>query len=131
MMVLALVTWPLGAMSLIGQGLISRKQPKTAATKASLPVSYWYLLALSVGYFLVVLFGAFIYYPPGVDLGPVVGLRVAAAFALVFSVFSLGFTHRSELKSRQIQTVVSNPYTPSLPGKTGKMGETGSDTLST
>lgn len=102
MTILAVVPWGLGAMSLIGQGLISRKHRKVATTKTSLPVSYWYLFAFSAAYFAVLFFGMLIYYPHDVDLGPALDLRVAAAFALFFSVLSLGCTHWSELKSQRI-----------------------------
>lgn len=107
MIILALVPWSLGAMSLIGQSLISRKHRKSASTKTSLPVSYWYLFAFSAAYFAVLFFGMFIYYPHNVYLGPSVNLRVAAAFALIFSVVSLGFTHWSELRSQRIQADIS------------------------
>jgi hypothetical protein len=96
-------------MSLIGQALISGKKRRASVAKTNLPACYWYLLILSVAYFFILFFGLFIYYPHGIDLGPAVNLRVFTAFALLFSVVSLGFTHWSELRSQQIQANVGEP----------------------
>lgn len=44
----------------------------------------------------------YIGYPSGVDLGPVVGLRIASAATLFFGVFSLGFTQWAGLRVRAL-----------------------------
>ena len=68
--------------------------------KVSLPAGYWLATFASLAYLLAVFIGGALYYPPGVDLGPAVNLRIFASGWLFLSLAGLGFAQWAGLRLR-------------------------------
>lgn len=91
-------------LSMARHHLVSWKHRKASQPAVRLPNGFRATALAALVYFLVVFLGCFIAYPHGVDLGPVVGLRIASAAALFFGVFSMGFTQWAGLRVRALQS---------------------------
>lgn len=93
-----------GFLSMARLQLIAWEHRKTPQPTVRLPSGFWVAALAALIYLLAVFFGCFVAYPHGVDLGPVVGLRIASAATLFFGVFSLGFTQLAALRVRALQS---------------------------
>ena len=91
-------------MSVAGHHIITWKHRKDPQSKVQLPLGFWIVASSAFDYLLLVFFGIYLTYPNGVDLGPSVSLRIASAAALFFGVASLGFTQRTGLRVRALQS---------------------------
>jgi len=102
--------------SIAGHHLIIWEQRRAPQPKVPLPRGIWVASFTALGYFLAVFFGAYIFYPHGVDLGATVNLRLASAAALFFGVSALGFTQWAGLRVRALQSarLTIRPSRPSF-----------------
>ena len=74
---------------------------KEASTfKVSFPTAYWIGVFASFGYFLIIFFGAALYFPHGTDLGTSVSLRIFSGGWLFLSLGGLGFAQWAGLRLR-------------------------------
>ena len=92
----------IGFMSMAGQSLIARQNRNVQIPKIQLPKIYWQISIVAFIYFMAVFFGAFIFYPHGVDLGPAVNLRIASSASFFMSAAAMGFTQWAGLRARAI-----------------------------
>ncbi len=101
---LAMFSGFIGFASVMGQQMIAWDHRPAQPPAVTLPRVYWITASLSGTYFVAVFLGGAAYDPHGVDLGPVVLLRVFSAGTLFFGMFSLGFTQWAGLRARALQS---------------------------
>ncbi|MFT3898247.1 MAG: hypothetical protein QM719_11245 [Thermomonas sp.] len=89
--------------SMAGHHLITWEHRKQPQPKIRLPRGFWIAAFAALAYFLAVFLGAFAIYPHGVDLDPLIKLRIASAAALFFGTSALGFTQWAGLRARALQ----------------------------
>jgi len=99
---MAMAAGLVGFISMARHHLVTWEHRKAQQPTIRLQRGYWFVAIATLIYFLAVFFGNFIAYPSGVDLGPVVDLRIFSAVALFFSAFSWGFTQWADLRVRAL-----------------------------
>ena len=90
--------------SVAGHHLISWEHRKGTQPKIRLPGVYWKIAAAAFVYFFALFLGSAVYYPHGVDLGPIVSLRIFGAAAILMGICATGFTQWAGLRVRALQS---------------------------